>query len=658
MKRLSIILISVLVLLFWSCEKDTGGGSTPEPTPVDPVRTGESGITYQLLVYSFADSNGDGIGDFNGISSKLDYLKEMGVQALWLSPIHPATSYHGYDVEDYSSVNPEYGTEADFTNLLSAAHSKGIKVYLDFVLNHTSKEHSWFLDATSSPDSQYYDWYMLSQDPASDVKAGKFPMMSTTSYNASEWSLKAGGVSGPQNIKFTLTVDKNNKPLTITASEADNISNTGTAGTGIYLYYGDGQMAEFNSDLTLSLNIESAWGILVRTSTDSSWPVGTKWGGKKGENTLQWDTPLNLYPSTSSFDPTDVLLPGMVQLYYYSFFGSYMPDINYGSASTCENSASFKALCDAADKWIRMGVDGFRLDAVKHIYNNSTSDENPTFLQKFYDHCNATFKTSGHTGDIYMVGEHFSEAPQVAPYYSGLPAFFEFSFWWRLIECINNGKGNSFISTLRSYRDLYAQYRPNFIEATKLSNHDEDRAGETLGRNQDKMKFAGAVLLTCCGEPYIYQGEELGYYGSKSRGDEYVRTPIMWTTSTSSMASAKVNVDQSMMTPSISVEAQSGDDNSVLSCYRKFGVLRDKYPALAKGNITTCSFPNAGEGMGCWKMEYNGQTVLVIHNFGGQKTIDISSAGNGTLIASIGKVTHNGSNLTIGQFSSAIFILQ
>jgi len=135
MKRSSFLfgLLSLIVAAAFlvGCDKNN---TTPDPTPGPDTpsveRTGESGISYQMLVYSFADSDGDGCGDFKGIQSRLDYLKEMGVQAIWLSPIHPASSYHGYDVLDYSGVNPDYGTEADFKSLLDAAHAKGIKIYL------------------------------------------------------------------------------------------------------------------------------------------------------------------------------------------------------------------------------------------------------------------------------------------------------------------------------------------------------------------------------------------------------------------------------------------------------------------------------------------------------------------------------------------------
>lgn len=94
-------------------------------------------ISYQLLVYSFADSNGDKCGDIRGLITKLDYLNDLGIKAIWLSPIHPAMSYHGYDVTDYSGLNPQYGTMADFEELVTKAHSLGIKIYLDYVMNHT-----------------------------------------------------------------------------------------------------------------------------------------------------------------------------------------------------------------------------------------------------------------------------------------------------------------------------------------------------------------------------------------------------------------------------------------------------------------------------------------------------------------------------------------
>ena len=105
-------------------------------------------VIYQVYVRSFCDSNGDGQGDFAGLISKLDYIAALGVDAIWLSPIHPSPNRDwGYDVSDYEDVHPDYGTLADFDALLAAAHARGLKVILDEVLCHTSDEHAWFADS-------------------------------------------------------------------------------------------------------------------------------------------------------------------------------------------------------------------------------------------------------------------------------------------------------------------------------------------------------------------------------------------------------------------------------------------------------------------------------------------------------------------------------
>ncbi len=664
MKRSSYLLgLAGLVLaaaFLLGCDKK-GASPDPTPVPVTPERTGESGISYQLLVYSFADSDGDGCGDFRGIISRLDYLKEMGVQALWLSPIHEASSYHGYDVLDYSGVNPDYGTEADFKALLDAAHAKGIKIYLDYVLNHTSKDHPWFLDAKKSADSQYRDYYIFSDNPQADIRDGKIPMIATEGargYDSGQWFSAVTGVDGKLKVKFTLALDNSGKPSTLRMDKVDEVTNSGSQNSGIWLYYGDGAMEQFYKtgakECTLSLEFESSWGVLVRTS-QTQWD-SYKYGAPTGGNQLSYGTPLSLTNSNAQ----DILLPGMTATMYHShFWTAWFADLNYGPAATCEQSGAFKAVCESADKWIRMGVDGFRLDAVKHIYHNAGSDENPTFLKKFYDHCNATFKSSGGQGEFYMVGEQFSDAAEVAPYYKGLPAFFEFSFWWRLKECIGSGNGSSFIGTIQGYQKLYAGYRSDYIEATKLSNHDEDRAGSDLGGSVAKMKLSGAVLLTAGGQPYIYQGEELGYRGTKSGGDEYVRTPMMWNADGSSLADGKLSgkVDRAMLTSSISVESQAEDENSILNVYRKFGVLRDEYKALAKGSFDYCPAAASVSAVSAWYRSYEDQKVLVIHNFsGGNATVSLTADNLDNAIATNGTVKVNGTKVTLGAYSSVVFL--
>jgi oligo-1,6-glucosidase len=119
-------------------------------------------VVYQIYPRSFCDSNGDGIGDINGIASKLDYLKELGVDVIWISPVYQSPMRdNGYDISDYRAINPEFGTMEDFDNMLGKAHSLGLKVIMDLVVNHSSNEHPWFLESKSScnnPKRDYYIW--------------------------------------------------------------------------------------------------------------------------------------------------------------------------------------------------------------------------------------------------------------------------------------------------------------------------------------------------------------------------------------------------------------------------------------------------------------------------------------------------------------------
>jgi alpha-amylase len=143
---------------------------TPTPTPEpEPEPWWQDIAFYEIFVRSFKDSDGDGIGDFQGIIQHLDYLNDgnpdthddLGIGGIWLMPINPSPSYHGYDVIDYYAVNPDYGTMEDFKQLLAEAEKRGIKIIIDLVINHTSTEHPWF-QAAQDPESDYHDWYVWS----------------------------------------------------------------------------------------------------------------------------------------------------------------------------------------------------------------------------------------------------------------------------------------------------------------------------------------------------------------------------------------------------------------------------------------------------------------------------------------------------------------
>lgn len=143
-------------------------------------------VFYQIYPRSFADANGDGIGDIAGIIDKLDYIKSLGVGALWLSPHYPSPQFDcGYDIADYTAVAPEYGTMDDFRRLIDEAHRRDIHIVLDLVLNHTSHEHGWFIESSASKDNPKRDWYVW-RDPAPD---GGPPNNWQSTFGGSAWTL-------------------------------------------------------------------------------------------------------------------------------------------------------------------------------------------------------------------------------------------------------------------------------------------------------------------------------------------------------------------------------------------------------------------------------------------------------------------------------------
>lgn len=199
-KRISLLLaLAVLVSCLCGCGATIPEETLPaqtEPTETEPAASlteealayistlGSSPddnyrVWYEVFLYAFCDSNGDGIGDINGLRSKLDYLQELGVTGIWLMPIHPSTSYHKYNVSDYYAIDPDYGTMDDFEALLAECEERGIRVIIDLVVNHSGSDHEWFqtaceylagLSAEQSPDPAvcpYVEYYNFTEAPGS-----------------------------------------------------------------------------------------------------------------------------------------------------------------------------------------------------------------------------------------------------------------------------------------------------------------------------------------------------------------------------------------------------------------------------------------------------------------------------------------------------------
>ena len=179
-RKIMCLLLTVLLLSGCAAPAAEAKPSTEEAlaqirtlgeSPDDNYRT-----WYEIFVYSFCDSDGDGIGDLQGVISKLDYLQELGITGIWFMPVHPSQSYHKYDVRDYYAIDPAYGTMEDMEQLLAECESRGIKVILDLVLNHTGDDHEWFLTAVdylkslpagaepSAEECPYVDYYTFNRE--------------------------------------------------------------------------------------------------------------------------------------------------------------------------------------------------------------------------------------------------------------------------------------------------------------------------------------------------------------------------------------------------------------------------------------------------------------------------------------------------------------
>ena len=624
--------------------------TTVVPNPAAFDGTKRSNTAYQLLVYSFADSDGDGWGDIKGVTQHLDYLDALGVTALWLSPIHPSNSYHGYDVTDYYGVHPQLGTEEDFKDLLEKAHAKGIQIYLDYVLNHSGKGHPWFTEALADPSSKYRNYYFFSANPSAEY--GNFPMLKGTNYQQGEWKQ---ATSGSPKLKITKT---------------DEAVTNGTAEWNLWTWTSDkdGKALKFvpKGDGTYYLVMETSGkrGMLVRKY--DNWNAGSKFGAQAGNTTLEegiemslvgegndiWFTGEGKYKLELSNVATETL-------YYMGCFSDWMPDLNYGDVSKAQDNACFKDMAASADKWIKMGVDGLRLDAVKHIcgginsYNNTS---NQTLLTKWYEHCNATYKEAGHSDNIFMVAEAWDGHNVEKNYYKALTSCFEFDYGYKVRDMLNGGNASGFVGAVSGYVKDHAAIRSDAITSFFLSNHDQNRFASEVNKNVAREKQAAAILLSGPGKPFVYQGEELGYWGSKDGGDEYVRTPIRWTrTGTIPTEPLGGKVDNSMLSADRSVQAQEESKESILNVYKTWSCLRNTYPALAGGEMSAVS--QSGASIAAWYMTKDTQKLLVVHNVAGsEKSVTLSDKLTKP-IALLGTASVAGKTLKLGPNSSVVFEL-
>jgi len=441
----------------------------------------DAAVFYQIFVRSFYDSDGDGIGDFNGILEKLDYLNDgdpqtttdLGVDAIWLMPIHPSPSYHGYDVTDYYDVNPQYGSLNDFRALLEAMHAHGIRVIIDLVMNHTSSVHSWFQESAADPAGERRDWYI--------------------------WVEEAPEYRGP-------------------------------------------------------------WGQVV-------------WHRAAGG-------------------------------YYYGLFWGGMPDLNY------LNPAVRDEMTAVAQFWLQdVGVDGFRLDAARHMIEEGEVQESTAATHAWWRDFRAAYQEMN--ASALTVGEIWASNYAVVDYVQGDELDMAFNF--DLADAIVNGVNTGNAAVIRSALDVSQRlFEPGQV-GIFLANHDMNRVMNQLGLDADQARLAASVLLTIPGTPFLYYGEEIGMQGHKP--DELIRTPMQWSADpqagfTSASAWEAVNADY----VDVNVAIQSGDETSLLNHYRQLLQLRHQQSALHGGHYRAIESENAA--LLAFQRGTGSDAVLVLINLG------------------------------------------
>ncbi len=177
--------IPLVILLSFTVDSTPAVGQT-KPVDAEGHFWWQHAVFYEIYPRSFADSNNDGVGDLNGISSKMDYLRELGIDAVWITPCYPSPQVDfGYDVSDYENIDPMYGTLSDFDHMVAEGKKHGVRIIMDFVPNHTSDQHPWFLDSKSSRTSAHRDWYIWRDGKAN----GKPPNNWISIFGGPAWKL-------------------------------------------------------------------------------------------------------------------------------------------------------------------------------------------------------------------------------------------------------------------------------------------------------------------------------------------------------------------------------------------------------------------------------------------------------------------------------------
>ncbi len=303
--------------------------------------------------------------------------------------------------------------------------------------------------------------------------------------------------------------------------------------------------------------------------------------------------------------------------YYYGLFWSGMPDLNY------EEEALKEEMFSVADFWLReIGIDGFRLDAVKFMIEENEKLEDTESTFQFWRDFRQSYKQS--KADAFAVGEAWTYTEKVTEYVKndGLDYCFEFDLAWNMLNAVNEGSTDNLYVQMQKVYNLY----PHLQYGTFLSNHDQDRIMDVFGNQAGKVKVAAAIYLTLPGIPYIYYGEEIGMNGAKP--DEFIRRPMQWTDGyAAGFTEGTPWINLNANYPSFNVENEAADPNSLLNAYKALIQLRNQEDALQMGTYE--AVPSSGSGIFAFLRQYENETILVVVNTSSQNysniTLDLGS---------------------------------
>jgi len=480
-------------------------------------------VIYELHVRAFGDSNNDGIGDFDGLTAKLDYLQQLGVTALWLLPFYPSPLRDdGYDIADYGDVNPSYGDLRAFKRFLKEAHRRGLRVITELVLNHTSDQHPWFQRARrAKPGSRWRDFYVWSDTP------DRYP--------------------------------------------------------GVRVIFEDYET--------------------------SNWT---------------WDPVAGAY-------------------YWHRFF-SHQPDLNF------DNPEVRATMLRAVDRWLAMGVDGVRLDAVPYLFEREGTNcenlpETHAFLKELRAHVDANFPNR-------MLLAEANQWPEDAVAYFGdgdeCHTAFHFPLMPRLFMALRMEDRFPVIDILQQTPDIpegaqWAIFLRNHDELTLEMVTDEERdymyrayaadpqmrvnvgirrrLAPLMQNDRRKIELMNALLFALPGTPVIYYGDELGMGDNVYLGDrDAVRTPMQWSPDRNAGFSdanpqrlyLPVIIDPEYHYETVNVEAQDQNPNSLLWWMRRLIGLRSQHQVFGRGSIEFL-FPENAKVLAFLRRDEH-ETVLVVAN--------------------------------------------